>query len=1145
MSNILSTFHRLTRRGRLQRIVRETYLRDDIPCGMAGCDKCISLMDADASIPAAGEGDVLGAAQGSAPPSMKSSLPQVAQTVVPLSNEPPNGFFIILDTNVVLGQLDVLEAASGLINDVIILQSVMEETKHRSAQSYTRLRALMRDPMRRFCPFANTHHRETFSARRAGESPNDYNDRMIRESCSWLKDHFSDQGIGVVLLTHDAANAKIATASGIDARTLPDFIKSSGQKHRNLLELVSSSGEIQDEDEGDEGDAINTLDEDEASSSSSSSSTSLPTAFLSSSSSSSSSRDSSVYSEHLPQQQLEDGIRSRRYFRGVVRANRDCWFEARVIVHGILGKRSGAAIGSDDATPVLLLGRESMNRAIEGDTVAIELLPQSQWKNPSVRLALPPSRSADDDKAERDALRGASSTAGESASEVSNEHSALAAAAAAVSSKPTSTSAVPTGRVVGIIKRAWKTLCGSFEPEDDAIASVQAEDGSAIAQMAIFVPVDSRYPKIRIETRQKWQLMDKRMIVAMDSWPAKSKYPRGHYVRTIGNIGDKATEGEVILIEHDIVARPFSEDVIACLPPATWTITPENSSQGGRVDLRHIDVCSIDPPGCKDIDDALHARTIHGEPGGDDEVVEVGVHIADVSYFVKHGTAIDIEAAARANTTYLVERRLDMLPGLLTETLCSLKGGVDRFAFSVTWQFKRARGKAVSAAASANASSLPNANDMWEMIPNETKYFRSVIHSRAAMTYGQAQDLLDDPTANTPVAKGVKLLASVARSLKRGRLENGALSLASSEVRILLDNESHDPIDVFAYETKETNSTVEEFMLLANIAVAKRVTEAYPRCSLLRRHPAPPQSSFASLLSAAASVGVQLDVSSSKALAESLDRAKSVGGPSLNRLLRVLATRCMMQAAYFTSGSVPSSEYIHYGLAVPIYTHFTSPIRRYADVIVHRLLAAALEYEPIPAEYIESASRGRAGRGTGGMQEQCFNMNKRHLMSQLAGRASASLHTSIFFHKRVIIDSALIIRLRDNGVVVLVPRFGLEGAVILGTLPSVRALKLDEDAQILQDTSSPSLKLSIFQEVVVALSVEAKGPRGRKELVIRIVEPSFCPFPSLETVPKGTVIEDKRIAAAPQASASSMTKSNVSSSSAVSTPPPSKRLKSN
>jgi hypothetical protein len=179
------------------------------------------------------------------------------------------------------------------------------------------------------------------------------------------------------------------------------------------------------------------------------------------------------------------------------------------------------------------------------------------------------------------------------------------------------------------------------------------------------------------------------------------------------------------------------------------------------------------------------------------------------------------------------------------------------------------------------------------------------------------------------------------------------------------------------------------------------------------------------------------------------------------------------------------------------------------------------------------------------MQEQCFNMNKRHLMSQLAGRASASLHTSIFFHKRVIIDSALIIRLRDNGVVVLVPRFGLEGAVILGTLPSVRALKLDEDAQILQDTSSPSLKLSIFQEVVVALSVEAKGPRGRKELVIRIVEPSFCPFPSLETVPKGTVIEDKRIAAAPQASASSMTKSNVSSSSAVSTPPPSKRLKSN
>lgn len=219
------------------------------------------------------------------------------------------------------------------------------------------------------------------------------------------------------------------------------------------------------------------------------------------------------------------------------------------------------------------------------------------------------------------------------------------------------------------------------------------------------------------------------------------------------------------------------------------------------------------------------------------------MHIADVSYFVRAGTAIDTEAAARANTTYLVERRLDMLPGLLTETLCSLKGGVDRFAFTVTWEFRPRAAAATAAAAAASGGGAPGAarpplptdavgvpTVSWEAVPGATRFFKSIIHSRAALTYAAAQTLLDAPppggaasaavasaaplpaTGSPAVAAGLKLLASIARSLRADRKDAGALTLGSAEVRFLLDSETHEPLDVSAYELRETNSMVEEFM---------------------------------------------------------------------------------------------------------------------------------------------------------------------------------------------------------------------------------------------------------------------------------------------------------------------------------------------
>jgi exosome complex exonuclease DIS3/RRP44 len=234
----------------------------------------------------------------------------------------------------------------------------------------------------------------------------------------------------------------------------------------------------------------------------------------------------------------------------------------------------------------------------------------------------------------------------------------------------------PTGTVAGIIRRNFSNHCGSiyskssaakFSSERDDIASKHEMEHADGSTTCVFFPVDTKIPPILIRTSQRERLVGQRILVSMDSWPSHSPFPLGHYVRTIGQVGAKDVETQVLLQQHKIPHEPFPAKVLACLPPADYKI-----DSSGRTDLRHLPVLSIDPPGCKDIDDALHCTVL---PNGN---YQVGVHIADVTHYVLAGTAIDLEAANRSTSTYLVNKRVDMLPGLLTTDLCSLKGNVDR-----------------------------------------------------------------------------------------------------------------------------------------------------------------------------------------------------------------------------------------------------------------------------------------------------------------------------------------------------------------------------------------------------------------------------------------------------------------------------------
>jgi exosome complex exonuclease DIS3/RRP44 len=307
-----------------------------------------------------------------------------------------------------------------------------------------------------------------------------------------------------------------------------------------------------------------------------------------------------------------------------------------------------------------------------------------------------------------------------------------------------------------------------------------------------------------------------------------------------------------------------------------------------------------------------------------------------------------------------------------------------------------------------------------------------------------------------------------------------------------LDSESLNPTDVQSYALFEANAVVEEFMLLANVTVAKKILRHYPTLSILRRHPSPNRAMFDGLISKAKSRGFVIDIEDSKRLADSLDAAVDQADPYINKLLRILSTRCMSPAQYFCSGEFRPQEWHHYGLAAPVYTHFTSPIRRYADVCVHRLLAAAIGVAPLPP-HLSSKTY---------LHDLAANMNRRHRAAQLAGRASVQLHTLIFFSEagKQEEDAYVLDVDTTEGKVpsfaVMVPRYGIEVKVKLPVEaddPSIQRLPSEHKVMVQKSNYSRSIK--VFDKVRVQITV-VELENHHRELVVELLdEKSSNPAP--------------------------------------------------
>ena len=931
------------------------------------------------------------------------------------SNAFPSGCYIIPDTNALINAMDLFEQSIGF-QDVIILQTVLEELRNRSLPLYNRILGLIKSEDKHFYVFFNEFRLETYVVREAGESINDRNDRAVRRAVSWYTEHLKQAARVskrtkalpvIIMLSDDKDNLRKAKIEQVEACSLRDYVSTLEDSGR-LLDMINSTAVEKESKAG-------------------------PAELL--------------YPEYFTLSRMMTGLKAGNLHQGIFNVSPYNYLEGSVSVPAF-------------DKSLLILGRENSNRSVSGDVAVVEILPKSQWKSPSTKIMDEDSLNKDEG-AEEDAEGG-------EAVVTEQERRALKEEVRKAHQSNSDDRLQPTARVVGIIKRNWRQYVGHVD------AMTGSSSNKTRKQQTVFLrPMDKRIPKIRIRTRQGGDLAGKRILVTIDSWDRDSRYPVGHFVRSLGELETKDAETEALLLEYDVQYRPFPKGVLDCLPKEghDWKVPADTAdpSWTSRKDLRDLLICSIDPIGCQDIDDALHARPLQNGN------YEVGVHIADVSHFVKPNNAMDKEASLRGTTVYLVDKRIDMLPMLLGTDLCSLKPYVERYAFSTIWEI------------------TPNADIV------SSTFTKSVIRSCEAFSYEAAQLRIDDISQTDPLTQGMRILLSLSQKLREKRMQAGALNLASPEVRIQTESETSDPIDVQTKQLLSTNSLVEEFMLLANISVAARIHASFPQTALLRRHAPPPASNFSELSSQLSKKrnGISLDVSSSKSLSASLDACTDPQNPFFNTLIRILATRCMMSAEYFPSGSVSStSEFRHYGLATPIYTHFTSPIRRYADLIVHRQLAAAIDYEALDTG-LHSGKK---------LEAVCKNINVRHRNAQMAGRASVEFYVGQALkgltgknnnagEVGAIEEEAYIMKVFENGFVVFVPRFGIEGVIKLekeqqhqrGSGGGAGAVEYDAEEWVLrwqedEDGGKKEKKVELFEKVRVRVRDEVERGTGKRKV---------------------------------------------------------------
>ncbi|KAF2761810.1 RNB-domain-containing protein [Pseudovirgaria hyperparasitica] len=759
-----------------------------------------------------------------------------------------------------------------------------------------------------------------------------------------------------------------------------------------------------------------------------------------------------LFTPYLPQASLPTLLSEGQLVSGILRVNKK--------------NRSDAYVTTTDLdADIFICGSKDRNRALEGDFVAVELLDVDEvWGQ---------KREKEEKKKRKDNsdTRGGSMAVNDATTQPESSQSGGDGSLrrrGSLRQRPTQKKnddvevegqslllmeeeeindeqkPLYAGHIVAVVERVagqmFSGTLGLLRPSSQATkekqeAERQAREGNhgrhqnerqqEKPKIVWFKPTDKRVPLIAIPTEQaprdfveKHQDYANRIFVAcIKRWPITSLHPFGTLVEQLGEMGDLRVETDALLRDNNFGPDDFSDAVLKNVGFDDWSVA--NDGERGlenRRDFREEETFTIDPNGSKELDNAIHVKTLA------DGHIEVGIHVADVAHFIKPNSLVDREAKKRGTAVYLMNRAVNMLPPKLATDICCLSPGEERYTVSVVFKIQK---------------------DTGNVIDDETWVGKAVIKSSGKLTYDEVDKIIggrgDSGLAESRV-QAIKMLYQITERFRQARFGNRSPDIPPLRLLYQLDDENV-PVEQNIFDSSPAHELIEEISHKTNAFVAKKLLAGLPEKAFLRRQLSPNPRRLQTFADRMNAIGYDIDTTSSGTLQNSLF---AIDEDDLRKGMETLLVKSMSRAKYYVAGRVPEDQQAHYALNLPVYTHFTNPSRRYADIVVHRQLEAILsegatefqEDADTLAKIAEAANTKKDSAHAA--QEQSVHIESCRRMDKLRQEAGGDL-----------ISEGVVLCVYESAFDVLIPEFGFEKRVHCDQLPLKKA-EFDKNKRLLE-----------------------------------------------------------------------------------------------